>query len=113
MLPRVLRESLILAILLVSTFVLLFMLGQAWGQYTAPLLFDSSGLNRLLQDSGINQLLGTDLKFRTAYIFLAMVVLMVLMISVSVELILRQIGRLFFSVEDFPYPELPQTMKEY
>ena len=107
MLSRNLRNMLLLAILLLSSLTLIFMLGHAWDQYTAPLLFDSSGLNRLLQDTGINQLLGTDLKFRTAYIFLAMVVLMVILLSVSAELILRQIGRLVFGDKDFPYPVNP------
>ena len=107
MLSTNLRNVLLLAILLLSSLTLIFMFGHAWDQYTAPLLFDSSGLNRLLQDSGINQLLGTDLKFRTAYVFLAMVVLMVILLSVSAELILRQIGRLIFGDDAFPHPVNP------
>ncbi len=110
MLSRNARNVLMLAILLLSTLAIVFMLGHAWAQYTAPLLFDSSGLNRLLQDSGINQFLGTDLKFRTAYIFLAMVALMVIMLSVAAELILRQIGRMIWSDEDFPHPVNPVAM---
>lgn len=110
MLPRVLRNALLLAIMLLSAVCLMFLLSQAWVQYTAPLLFDSSGLNRLLQDSGINQILGTELKFRTAYIFLAMVVLMLIMLSVSVELIMRQIGRMIWNDEDFAHPVNPVTM---
>ena len=86
------------------------MLQQAWAHFSAPLLFDSSGLNRLLQDSGINQLLGTNLQFRTAYIYLAMTVLMVMLISVSVELILRIVGRLVWEDDDFPHPVMPIEM---
>lgn len=110
LLPRRIRLALILAILLLSLLVMSIMLQQAWAHYSAPLLFDSSGLNRLLQDSGINQLLGTELQFRTAYIYLAMSVLMVMLISVSVELILRVVGRLVWDDDVFPQPALPLEM---
>ena len=83
---------------------------HAWAHFSAPLLFDSSGLNRLLQDSGINRLLGTKVQFRTAYIYLAMSALLVLMISVSIELILRTVGRLIWDDEAFPHPPMPLTM---
>ena len=86
MLTRKLRMFLILGILILSTLVIIIMLQHAWAHFSAPLLFDSSGLNRLLQDSGINQLLGTDMQFRTAYVYLAMSVLLVLMLSVAVKL---------------------------
>ena len=110
LLPRKLRLSLLLGILLLSLAVLVIMFQHAWAHYTAPLLFDSSGLNRLIQDSGINQLLGTDLKFRTAYISLAMPVMLVMLISVSVELILRMNGQLAYDDETFPPPEIPVSM---
>ena len=110
MLPRKARLGVLLAILLLSLAVLVVLYQHAWAHYAAPLLFDSSGLNRLLQDSGINQLLGTDLKFRTAYISLAMPVMLVMLISVSVELILRMIGQLIYGDEAFPPPEMPVTM---
>lgn len=112
MMPRKGRLTLLLAILILSLAVLVIMLGHAWAHYSAPLLFDSSGLNRLLQDSGINQLLGTQLQFRTAYISLAMPVMLVMLISVSAELILRLIGRLVYSDEAFPVPEAPLSMTE-
>ncbi len=110
MLPRRARLGLILAIMVLSLAVLFVMLGQAWDHYSAPLLFDSSGLNRLLQDSGINQLLGTEIQFRTAYIYLAMSVLLALLIAVSAELILRLIGRLVWGDESFPNPPMPASM---
>ena len=110
MLPRKARLFLILAILGLSLAVLVIMLDQAWAHYSAPLLFDSSGLNRLLQDSGLNQLLGTKLQFRTAYIYLAMSVLLVMLISVSVELILRLFGRIVWNDEAFPPPSAPLSM---
>jgi TRAP-type C4-dicarboxylate transport system permease small subunit len=110
MLPRKARHTLTLAILILSLVVLVIMLDQAWAHFSAPLLFDSSGLNRLLQDSGLNQLLGTELQFRTAYIYLAMSVLLVMLISVSVELILRLVGRLVWNDEAFPPPPSPISM---
>ncbi len=110
LLPRKARLFLTLAILVLSLAVLVIMLDQAWAHFSAPLLFDSSGLNRLLQDSGINQLLGTKLQFRTAYVYLAMSVLLGMLISVSVELILRLFGRLVWSDEAFPPPVSPMSM---
>lgn len=110
LLPRKARHALTLAILVLSLVVLVIMLDQAWAHFSAPLLFDSSGLNRLLQDSGINQLLGTELQFRTAYVYLAMTVLLVMLISVSVELILRLFGRLVWNDEAFPPPVSPMSM---
>ena len=110
LLPRKLRLLLMLVILLLGLLVTVVMLGHAWAHFSAPLLFDSSGLNRLLQDSGINQLLGTEIQFRTAYIYLAMSALLVLMISVSFELILRTVGRLIWDDDTFPHPAMPQTM---
>ncbi len=86
------------------------MLSHAWAHFSAPLLFDSSGLNRLLQDSGINQLLGTSIEFKTAYIYLAMSVLLVIMLIVSAELILRQIAQFIWSEEEFPSLETPAVM---
>ena len=110
MLAKKIRSVFMLAILLLCAVVSVIMLSHAWAHFSAPLLFDSSGLNRLLQDSGINQLLGTDLQFRTAYIYLAMSVLLVLMLSVSAELILRMVGRLIGDEDEFPDPAMPATM---
>ena len=104
--PRV-GELLRLAILLLATLVLVYLLGQAWNQYTARMLFNSSGLNRLLQDSGINEVLGTNLEFRTSAIFLAMSVLFAAMLSVSAELIMRAVGRLVWGQDAFPDPDRP------
>lgn len=110
MLPRKLRALLMFAIILLATAVIVIMLSHAWAHFSAPLLFDSSGLNRLLQDTGINQLLGTDLVFKTAYIYLAMTVLLTIMLIVSVELILRQIGQFIWSDEEFPTLYAPAIM---
>lgn len=110
MLPRKARLILMMAILGLSLVVLIIMLGHAWAHFSAPLLFDSSGLNRLIQDSGLNQLLGTDIQFRTAYIYLAMTVLLVMLISVSIEHILRMLGRVIWSDEAFPAPIEPVSM---
>lgn len=110
LLPRPARLTLQLIILLLSLLVIIIMLDHAWAHFTAPLLFDSSGLNRLLQDSGINQLLGTRLQFRTAYVYLAMSVLLVAMILVSIELIVRQVGKLIWGDEAYPSPQLPPDM---
>ncbi len=110
MLPRRPRLVLALAILTLSLAAMIVMFGQAWAHFSAPLLFDSSGLNRLLQDSGINELLGTQLQFRTAYIYLAMSVLMVLLLSVCIELIMRTLGRLIWTDDDFQAPVAPISM---
>ncbi len=104
------RSALMLAILLLCGLVLVVMLSHAWAHYSAPLLFDSSGLNRLLQDSGINQLLGTSLQFRTAYVSLSMSVMMVLLLMVSAELILRHVGRMIFGPQGFAEPARPDSM---
>lgn len=99
-----------LAILGLALAVLVFLLQQAWTQYNARMLFNSSGLNRLLQDSGVNELLGTNIEFRTSAIFLAMSVLFAAMIAVSVELVLRAVGRLLWGPDAFPDPDLPYVM---
>jgi len=110
MLPRKPRLLLTLFILALSMVVLVIMLGHAWTHFTSPLLFSSSGLNRLLQDSGLNQLLGTNIEFQTSYVYLAMSVCLALMISVCVELIVRTFGRLIWNDEEFPVPGLPVAM---
>ena len=99
-----------LAILALALAVLLFLLDQAWTQYNARMLFNSSGLNRLLQDSGLNELLGTNIEFRTSTIFLAMTVLFAAMIAVTVELMLRAVGRLVWGEAAFPDPDMPYAM---
>ncbi|MCO4838254.1 MAG: TRAP transporter small permease [Oceanospirillaceae bacterium] len=109
-LPVGLKNYLILAILILCTFVSVIMLQHAWSHFSAPLLFDSSGLNRLLQNTGINQFLGTQIQFRTAYIYLAMSVLLTLILMVSVELILRQFARIIWGNERFPIPKTPTEM---
>lgn len=110
MLPARLRSLLLFTILLLCTAVLVVMLQQAWAHFSAPLLFDSSGLNRLLQQSGINELLGSSMTFKTAYIYLAMSVMLIVMLLVSTELILRQIARLIWSAQEFPTPTRPAFM---
>jgi TRAP-type C4-dicarboxylate transport system permease small subunit len=110
MMPRKIRALLMFAILVLATMVIAVMLSHAWAHFSAPLLFDSSGLNRLLQDSGINQLLGTSLEFKTAYVYLAMTVLLVVMLIVSAELILRQVGQFLWSEEEFPTLQAPAIM---
>ena len=110
LIPARLKNYLVLAILLLCSFVSVIMLQHAWSHFSAPLLFDSSGLNRLLQDTGINQLLGTKIQFRTAYIYLAMSVLLMLILMVSLELILRQLARTIWGNERFPIPKIPTEM---
>jgi len=109
-LPRIARNILLLAIFVLSLVVLVIMLSHAWTHFSSPILFNSSGLNRLLQNTGINQALGTNLEFRTSYIYLAMSVCLALMISVSAELILRLIGRMAAGEDAFATPEMPVTM---
>lgn len=99
MLPKRPRAVLTFFIFAISTLVIAIMLIYAWAHFSSPLLFDSSGLNMLLRDSGINQLLGINLKFTTSYIYLAMTVLLVLMLSVSLEMFLKKI-------QNFVWPNL-------
>ena len=94
MLPARARAILMLVILTLSLAALFILAGHAWTHFSSPILFNSSGLNRLLQDTGINQVLGTELEFRTSYIYLAMSVGTWLLILVNVELILRQLAML-------------------
>ncbi len=110
LIPARLKNYLVLAILLLCSFVSIIMLQHAWSHFSAPLLFDSSGLNRLLQDTRINQLLCTKIQFRTAYIYLAMSVLLMLILMVSLELILRQLARIIWGNERFPIPKIPTEM---
>ena len=95
MLPRLARGLLDIAILSLSLAALLVMASHAWTHFSSPILFNSSGLNRLVQDSGINEWLGTGIEFRESYIYLAMNVCLWLLISVNFELILRAVGRTF------------------
>ena len=95
MLPRRARGVLDIAILSLSLAALLVMASHAWTHFASPILFNSSGLNRLVQDSGINQLLGTAIEFRESYIYLAMSVGLWLLVSVNGELIARAVGRTF------------------
>ena len=92
MLPMRSRAVLTLAILGLSLAALVVLAGHAWTHFSSPILFNSSGLNRLLQDTGINRALGTAIEFRTSYIYLAMSVGVWLLILVNVELMLRQIA---------------------
>ena len=92
MLPMRSRAVLTLAILGLSLAALVVLAGHAWTHFSSPILFNSSGLNRLLQNTGINRALGTAIEFRTSYIYLAMSVGVWLLIAVNVELMLRQIA---------------------
>ena len=107
MLPARLRFLLTAALLVLATAVIVVLLREAWIHFTSPILFNSSGLNRLLQDSGLNQLLGTKIEFRAAYIYFGMVLCFVMLLAVNVELLLRMIGRKFGNPNDFPEPEMP------
>ena len=100
LLPRVPRLVLNFVIQCLALAVLLIMLGHAWTHFASPILFNSSGLNRLVQDSGINDLLGTQIEFRTSYIYLAMSVGLALLISVTGELMVRTLGRLVGGEEE-------------
>ncbi|MEM0900843.1 MAG: TRAP transporter small permease subunit [Pseudomonadota bacterium] len=111
LLPKLLQFILTFTLMAISGVVLVFLLNEAWTQFTSPILFNSSGLNRLLQDSGINQVLGTDFEFRAAYIYFAMVSCFAMMLSVNIELLLRKIGRTFASADEFAAPQQPDFMK--
>ncbi len=94
----------------VATIVTAVLLREAYIHYSSPILFNSSGLNRMLQDSGINEALGTKLEFRAAYIYLGMVCCFVMMLSVNIELFIRKIGQFFSDPKDFPEPPAPDYL---
>jgi len=104
-LPRPWSNILNLVLMLIATGVLWFLLTNAWNHFNSGFLFNASGLNRLLQDSGINQTLGTNMQFKLAWIYLAMTVCFTLMLLVNIELVLREIGRIFYDDESFPDPQ--------
>lgn len=109
-LPKWPRFVLTMTLMFIATGVCFFLLQEAWIHYSSPILFNSSGLNRLVQDSGINQLLGTNLEFRAAYIYLGMVACFVMLFSVNIELIIRKLGQTFGDPEQFPAPVPPSYM---
>lgn len=104
------RFVLVMGLMLIATGVCWFLLREAWTHYSSPILFNSSGLNRLLQDSGINQLLGTQIEFRAAYIYLGMVACFGMLLSVNVELVIRKFGQTFGNPDQFPEPAAPSYM---
>jgi TRAP-type C4-dicarboxylate transport system permease small subunit len=106
-LPKWPKFLLTLFLVMAATVVLTFLLQQAWIHFSSPILFNSSGLNRLLQDSGLNSLLGTKLEFRAAYIYFGMVACFVMMLSVNIEALLRNLGQAFGRPADFPAPQIP------
>lgn len=109
-LPKWPRFILTFALLLIAGIVIAFLLREAWIHFTSPILFNSSGLNRLLQDSGINQMLGTQIEFRSAYTYFGMVVCFAVMALVNAELVIRKVGQTFWSPDAFPEPEIPAFM---
>ena len=102
MLPPRARALLMLFVLALSLAALVVLAGHAWTHFSSPILFNSSGLNRLLQDTGLNQALGTSIEFRTSWIYLAMSVAAWLLIAVNLELVLRQVGALMGLETDVP-----------
>jgi TRAP-type transport system small permease protein len=106
-LPKWPKFVLTLFLVVTATVVITFLLQQAWIHFSSPILFNSSGLNRMLQDSGINSLLGTRVEFRAAYIYFGMVACFAMMLSVNIEVLLRNIGQAFGRPADFPAPQIP------
>ena len=106
-LPKWPKFVLTLFLVATATVVISFLLQQAWIHFSSPILFNSSGLNRMLQDSGINQLLGTRIEFRAAYIYFGMVACFLMMLSVNIEVLLRNFGQAFGRPDEFPAPQIP------
>lgn len=106
-LPRFILQMFLIS---VATIVTAVLLREAYTHYSSPILFNSSGLNRLVQDSGINDALGTNLEFRAAYIYLGMVVCFAVMLSVNIELLVRKIGQFVSGPELFPEPPAPDYL---
>ena len=95
-LPPVIRRTLHMAIFLLATVVLFFLLQQAIKHIGSGFIFRSSSLMHM----------------PLAYIYMAMTVCFGLMMSVNIEMILRTLGRTFGNVDDFPKPPTPQFMTE-
>lgn len=107
-LPRWPRFVLTTLLVFSATAVIGFLLQQAWIHFTSPILFNSSGLNRMLQDSGVNQLFGTQIEFRAAYIYFGMVMCFAMMMCVNIEVLVRGFGQAFGKPDDFPAPRIPE-----
>ncbi|MDZ7823992.1 MAG: TRAP transporter small permease subunit [Ahrensia sp.] len=101
------RVTLQLFLLGVATFVLWVLLYHSWKEYANPLVFRPPGINGLIRESGINGILGFPLDFKGSYIYLAMVFCFAAMLSVNIELIIRNIGQFFGHKADFPEPPKP------
>lgn len=106
-LPKWPRFILTFSLLFLASLVTWFLLNEAWIHYTSPILFNSSGLNRLVQDSGLNQALGTSFEFRSSYIYFGMVACFSMMLLVNIELLIRKIGHFAGHPEAFPVPPAP------
>ncbi|WP_349360783.1 TRAP transporter small permease subunit [Stappia sp.] len=87
LLPARLSSLLNLILLLLAAAVLWILLNQAMAHFRSGFLFTATGL-----------------KIKLAWIYLAMSVCFGLMLSVNLELSLREVGRLIGRPEDFPQP---------
>ena len=109
--PR-LRALLMLVILALSTAVLVVMLERAWTRFANPFQSTSPALNRVLQDSGLNAVLGTAIEVKLSWIYLSMVVGLALLLAVNVELVMRQVARLLGTEEAEAPPEAEPVVAE-
>ena len=92
-LPKRARGILTIILLLIATAVLGFLIVRAIDHFNSGFLFTASGL-----------------KIKLAWIYLAMTVCFGLMLSVNIEILLREFGRTFGNENDFPLPETPHFM---
>lgn len=88
--PAVPRRILTLVIFIFSTVILFVLLQQSIKHFQSGFIFKSSSLHMPL-----------------AWIYVAMTVCFGLMMSVNVELILRNLGRIFGNPDNFPKPAAP------
>ena len=89
-LPKLVRAMLSIFLLVIATAVLVFLLMRAIDHFNSGFLFTASSL-----------------KIKLAWVYLAMSVCFGIMLSVNIELLLREIGRLIGSDSDFPPPTAP------
>lgn len=92
-LPKVLRDLLTIGMFLLAGAVLYVLLSQAINHFNSGFMFKSSSL-----------------KIPLAWIYLAMSVCFALLMSVNIELLLRNIGRLIGNPDDFPIPQDPDII---
>ncbi|MGB0497770.1 MAG: TRAP transporter small permease [Rubricella sp.] len=105
-LPRVAGQVLTIALLLLSTFVLIRAVQLGWNHVDGGWLWNSSSLRLPLQYVG-----GESIRIKLAWMYMALLVGFILLLSINIELIGRQIVRLFAPDQELPADEAMQVVQ--